>query len=100
LSCLQASDGIVAKPNAQMYSQEELEQIGAVLYREADAALRGLVVNPMEDTDAAAGRDSTASTNPTRHGGRDSTRGPQAVHSEPAGNVSVLLEPASVSLFD
>ncbi|KAF7590125.1 hypothetical protein BBP40_003238 [Aspergillus hancockii] len=93
MSTNQVRGGTVARHRVQTYTRDELEQIGAVLYREADAALRGLMHKPTEDAHPAAGQESTASTSPRGHGGQDNIRDPDGGHSESAGNEQEPVHP-------
>ncbi|KAE8348338.1 hypothetical protein BDV28DRAFT_143736 [Aspergillus coremiiformis] len=72
--CIQIRDDATTKPDALGYTKEEMDQIGAMLYREADAALRCLANSRHEGAYDAVEGGST----------EDSHRG----RSEPAGSVS------------
>ncbi|KNG80338.1 hypothetical protein ANOM_011035 [Aspergillus nomiae NRRL 13137] len=84
LLATQIEDG-VAEPNALMFTQEEMDRIGAMLYREADAALQGLVNSQCERA-PAIDPDSMVSTSSKEHGGKDNVVDPHGGRLEPAGN--------------
>ncbi|KAB8209457.1 hypothetical protein BDV34DRAFT_210050 [Aspergillus parasiticus] len=80
----QIEDG-VAEPNALMFSKEEMDRIGAMLYREADTALRCLVNSQCEGAPIVE-PDLMVSTSPREHGGQDNLVDPHGGRLEPAGN--------------
>ncbi|KAE8372607.1 hypothetical protein BDV26DRAFT_285812 [Aspergillus bertholletiae] len=84
LPATQMEDG-VAEPDALAFSLEEMDRIGAMLYREADAALRDFVNSPCEEA-CAVEPDSMVSTSLEEHYGQDSVVDPHGGRLEPAGN--------------
>ncbi|RMZ46892.1 hypothetical protein CA14_002279 [Aspergillus flavus] len=84
LPATQIEDG-VAEPNALMFSKEEMDRIGAMLYREADAALRCLVSSQCEGAPIVE-PDLMVSTSPKEHNGQDNLVDPHGGRLEPAGN--------------
>ncbi|KAE8318405.1 hypothetical protein BDV41DRAFT_571876 [Aspergillus transmontanensis] len=84
LPATQIEDG-VAEPNALMFSKEEMDRIGAMLYREADTALRCLVNSQCEGAPIVE-PDLMVSTSPREHGGQDNLVDPHGGRLEPAGN--------------
>ncbi|OGM41729.1 hypothetical protein ABOM_009456 [Aspergillus bombycis] len=75
----------MAEPNALMFTKEEMDRIGAMLYREADVALQGLVNSQCER--APAGEPGwMVSTSSKEHGGKDNGVDPHGGRLEPAGN--------------
>ncbi|KAE8164715.1 hypothetical protein BDV40DRAFT_298275 [Aspergillus tamarii] len=83
LPATQIEDG-AAEPNALMFSKEEMDRIGAMLYREADAALRGLI-NSQCGGEPIVEPDLVVSTSPKEHGGQDNVVDPHGGRLEPAG---------------
>ena len=71
-----------------MFSKEEMDRIGAMLYREADAALRGLI-NSQCGGEPIVEPDLVVSTSPKEHGGQDNVVDPHGGRLEPAGKVSL-----------
>lgn len=87
----------MAEPNALMFSKEEMDRIGAMLYREADAALRCLVSSQCEGA-IIVEPDLMVSTSPKEHNGQDNLVDPHGGRLEPAGNVSRLSWPFGLCL--
>ncbi|KAE8418829.1 hypothetical protein BDV36DRAFT_150505 [Aspergillus pseudocaelatus] len=83
LPATQIEDG-AAEPNALRFSKEEMDRIGAMLYREADAALRGLI-NSQCEGETIVEPDLVVSTSPKEHGGQDNVVDPHGGRLEPAG---------------
>ncbi|GMG43647.1 unnamed protein product [Aspergillus oryzae var. brunneus] len=94
---LPATQDGVAEPNALMFSKEEMDRIGAMLYREADAALRCLVSSQCEGAPIVE-PDLMVSTSPKEHNGQDNLVDPHGGRLEPAGNVSRLSWPFGLCL--